>query len=206
MALYVFTLGFHADHIIRRLSRARDVKGVLVVTGKPATRSVYNAFQEVVAFCEKADYPLPDLVEVPVDDGGSAVSLVVERLRGWDHIVADVGGGLRGVVAATIIALLIATKWASVELYVYGEREDSPEMFIPLNAVSAILFGIPHERKRILEVLSQGEADIATLAKLLNKSEKTVKTYVSDLRRAGFVSGGETVKLTPWGFLAINIG
>ena len=205
MSLYVFTLGFHADHVIKRLARARDVGGVLIVTATPVPKAVVDAFKNVVAFCEKASLPVPQLLEVDVVDGGSAALRVLERLRGWSYIVADLGGGMRPLVTSTLIALLLACRWARVELIVTGEREDAPELRIPLNAVYMMLTGIGQEKLRILEEVSKRSMDVSEVAQVLGKSERTVRTYLGELKRFGLVSEeGDKVFATSWGKLAVE--
>jgi len=205
VSLFVFTLGFHGGHAVRRLARAREVGGVLVVTGKPVPRAVVNAFQEIVAFCDKASLPVPQLLEVPVDDGGAAVLSILERLRNWHSIVADIGGGLRAVVVSTLIALLMACKWAQVELHVSGEREDATELRVQLNAVYNILTGIGQEKLRIVELLGLEGLDIGELSKALGKSERTVRVYAGELKKLGLVSEDKgKLFATSWGRVALS--
>lgn len=203
MVVYVFSLGFHADHVIRRLSRARDVEDVYVFTGRPATKAVYNAFQEVVAFCEKALYPAPKLYELSIEDPASSVYTVVSLLKDYSHIVADVGGGLRGVISILMTALFILSRRSFIDLYVYGEREDAPETYIPLQTVYQIVTGgFSDEKIRILEALSRNSEGlgIGDLVSLLGRSERTVRAHLSDLKRVGAITvAGDKISLTSWG-------
>ncbi|MDW8086306.1 MAG: CRISPR-associated CARF protein Csa3 [Ignisphaera sp.] len=209
MAVYVFTLGFHADHVIRRLSRARDVDGVYVFTGRPAVRAVYNAFQEIAAFCEKASLPTPKLYELSIEDSGAAVYTIVSLLKDAGHIVADVGGGLRGLVAITVSALFILSRWSSIDLYVYGEREDAPETHIPIPALYQIVTkGFSEEKIKILEILNGvDEMDIGSIAGIIGRSERTVRAHLSELKRVCVVvstSGGK-LALTSWGRIVVAL-
>jgi CRISPR locus-related DNA-binding protein len=140
-----------------------------------------------------------------VDDGGAAVLSILERLRNWHSIVADIGGGLRAVVVSTLIALLMACKWAQVELHVSGEREDAAELRVQLNAVYNILTGIGQEKLRIVELLGLEGLDIGELSKALGKSERTVRAYAGELKRLGLVSEDKgKLFATSWGRVAIN--
>ncbi|MCC6057871.1 MAG: CRISPR-associated CARF protein Csa3 [Desulfurococcaceae archaeon] len=205
MSLYVFTLGFHADHVIKRLARARDVGGVIVVTATPVVKAVSDAFKNIVAFCDKASFPYPQLLDVDVSDGGSAALKVLEKLRGWSYIVADLGGGMRPLVTVTLIALLLAGKWAQVDLVVTGEREDAVELRVPLNTVYMLLTGIGQEKLRILEELSRSSMDVSEIAQVLGKSERTVRTYLGELKKFGLVVEDRgRYSTTSWGRLAIE--
>jgi CRISPR locus-related DNA-binding protein len=205
MSLYVFTLGFHADHVIKRLARARDVGGVIVVTATPVVKAVSDAFKNIVAFCDKASFPYPQLLDVDVSDGGSAALKVLEKLRGWSYIVADLGGGMRPLVTVTLIALLLAGKWAQVDFVVTGEREDAVELRVPLNTIYMLLTGIGQEKLRILEELSRSSMDVSEIAQVLGKSERTVRTYLGELKKFGLVVEDRgRYSTTSWGRLAIE--
>ncbi|RLG86092.1 MAG: hypothetical protein DRO39_04040, partial [Thermoprotei archaeon] len=184
MPLYFFTLGFHADHVIRRLQGARDVEGIAVATAEPVVRAVGVAFGEVSSFCEKVRLPAPRMVPLDLSDPGGSVVKILEVLRGYSSVVADLSGGMRSIVVLSMTALLIHSLRASVRLYMVAEREDAPEMSIPLDVVRIVLStGLSAEKKRVLRTIDENPGlGIADLARLLGKSEKTVRNYVSEFR------------------------
>jgi len=207
LALYVFTLGFHADHAIRKLSRARNVDGIVVVTARPVVRAVQNAFLEISAFCDKARYPIPRLVDIPLDDGAAAVYSIIRSIEDAKHIVADLSGGMRIVTILTFIALMIVSRYRYVELYISGEREDAPEISIPMLALHTFLIGsLSGEKLAILELLAKySSLSISDIAKIMNRSERTIRSHVAELKKYEFVKGGERISLTGWGYLYLDL-
>jgi len=203
LPLYFFTLGFHADHVIRRLQGARDVEGIVVVTAEPVVRAVHVAFGEIASFCDRVRLPAPRMVPVDISSPGEAVVRIAEALQGFDRVVADVSGGMRSVVVLAITALLIHSTRASVRLYAVAEREDAPEMHIPLEMVRVVMGGgLSAERRRVLRTIAETPgASPGDLARALGKSEKTVRNYVAEFRRMGLVEvrgPRQGLYPTPW--------
>ncbi len=204
---YVFTLGFHADHAIRRLSRARDVEAIVVVTARPVVRAVQNAFLEISAFCDKARYPIPRLVDVPLDDAASAVYTIVRSVEGARHVVADLSGGIRIVTVLALVAMMVVSRYSYVEVYVSGEREDAPEIRVPMLALQGlVLGGLSGEKHAILELLQKhGTLSVADIARILGRSERTIRAHLAELRRYELVEGGERVSISSWGRLLVAL-
>ncbi len=206
--LYLFTLGFHADHAIRRLLKARDIESIVIVTGKPMVRAVSQAYSEIVAVCEKAGLPTPKLIELPIDDPGTAVYLVYREVRGYQHIVADLSGGMRPVVVLTLLALSLATTSSFVEIYVAGEREDLPETKLVLNLITNLVSrSLSEEKLKILEILWKtpgvSQHDIA---QIIGRSDRTVRAHLSELKKLDLVENrGGTLHPTQWTRLALEL-
>ncbi len=207
MVCYVFTLGFHADHAIRRLSRARDVESVVVVTARPVVRAVQNAFMEIVAFCDRAGLPRPVLLDVPLEDPAGAVYAILRAVNGAKHVVVDVSGGMRIVTFLTVVAAMIASRRSYVEVFASGEREDAPEVRVPMLVLHALLFGgLGGEKRAILELLDRfGEMSVSDIAKAIDRSERTVRAHLADLRRYELVEGGSKVRISGWGRLLMAL-
>jgi len=205
---YVFTLGFHADHAIRRLSRARDVEAVVVVTARPVVRAVRNAFMEIVAFCDRAGLPRPVLLDLPLEDPAGAVYAVLRAVEGARRIVVDVSGGMRIVTLLTVVAAMIASRRSYVEVFASGEREDAPEARIPMLVLHALLFGgLGGEKRAILELLDRfGEMSVSDLAKAIDRSERTVRAHLADLKRYELVEGSAKIRISGWGRLLLALG
>ena len=204
----VFTLGFHADHIIRRLFRAGGgVDGVLLATGRPVVRAVRQAYSEVAAICDRMGLDPPKLLDLPLDDPSTGIAAVLRELRGRSHIVADLGGGMRPVVIMVFSALLLAASRSFVEVYVSGEREDAPEIRIPLNTLLyALSGGLSREKMEILSHLARmGSATQHDLSQLLGRSERTIRAHLADLRRYELVKEvGGRIELTGWASLVMS--
>ena len=68
-----------------------------------------------------------------------------------------------------------------------------------------MLTGIGQEKLRILEEVSKRSMDVSEVAQVLGKSERTVRTYLGELKRFGLVSDdGDKVSATSWGKLAVE--
>jgi len=183
--LYVFTLGFHADHIIRRLSRSRSIESIVIFTAKPVVRAVVNTFKEVLAFCDRARLPIPRLVEIPPDDAAESIYIVLSELGSWDKVVADLSGGMRSIVVLVLTALLIHSMKSYVVIYTSAEREDLPEFSISLDLIRTIMTkSLSREKFKIVqEIMKTPGITITELAQTLNKSEKTIRNYLAELKR-----------------------
>ncbi len=201
MVLYLFTLGFHADHVIRRLVRAQNIEDIKIVTARPVVRAVQQAFQEITAFCERSNYPIPKLVEIDLSDTASAIYRVYREVSGYRQIVADLGGGMRPVIVSTLLALLIASTKSDILVYVSGEREDAPEITVPLTTILTVLFrSLSNEKKKILEHIEKNPGITRSeLAEALGRSERTVRAHLAELKRLRFiVEEKNSVRSTPW--------
>ena len=95
---FVFSLGFHEDFVIRRLSdlAARRGEGVVLFTGSPVAPGTRRAFTSLVDYCTRVGLDAPRLVELPLSDAPRAVSTAVRVVSSLpEPIVADLGGGMR---------------------------------------------------------------------------------------------------------------
>ncbi|MEM1909651.1 MAG: hypothetical protein QXH81_08815 [Thermofilaceae archaeon] len=70
MRSFVFTLGFHEDFILRRLSRkaAQPCEKVPVLTASPVVGGVRSAFNSLVEQCGRLGLSTPELVAVDLTD------------------------------------------------------------------------------------------------------------------------------------------
>jgi len=200
VALYLFTLGFHADHVVRRLGRARDVEGVVLVTVKPAVRAVLEAYRVVAGFCEKVGLPAPKLFEIDVSDPGASAAELVRLLKGFREVVADLSGGMRIAVVLSMLSLIAASRSVDVVVYVSGEREDAPEVRIPLRVVSYLFGYLSDEKRRLIELVASAPGiSVDDVARELGRSERTVRGHVGELRKAELVEvEGSALRPTTW--------
>ena len=207
--LLVFTLGFHADHVIRRLFKSTsDVEAVHVVTARPVVSAVKHAYSEIVAIIDRMKLPPPKLIDVDVSSPGASIYTLYKQWKSYSHIVADLSGGMRPVVVITLIALTLATLHSHVELYVSGEREDAVEARIPLNILPyALTKSLSQEKAAILRTLLKTPGLTPhDLAQLLGKSDRTIRAHTSELKRYELIQD-KNKKLYPtnWAKLIIEL-
>jgi len=209
--LLLFTLGFHADHVLRRLMMVgnEDVERILIVTAKPVVRAVRQAFHEIASLCDRMYLPTPQLLELPIDDPGTSVAFLYREIKDRSHIVADLSGGMRPVVVVTLLALLLATGRSYVELYVSGEREDAPVARIPLNIFNYVLTkNMSEEKLEILDIVWKVPGlSKHDLAQYLNKSDRTIRAHLSELKRYELIEdrGSKGLHPTTWTKLVLDI-
>ena len=198
---FIVTLGFHADHAIRRLALHRPAT-VTVVTASPLVKAVEKAYKDIVAFTDKASLPHPQLLEIPVENPAKAVEALVDRLWDKSPIIADLSGGMRAVVVLTLTALLIlAVKGSRVKVYVTGESQEAPEAILDMETLATLVRGtVSPTRRKVMELLkARGEATAAEIASELKLTERTVRQHLAWLRNHGFAEERrETYKPTPW--------
>jgi len=200
---FVFTLGFHEDFILRRLSRkaARPDERVLVVTASPVVGGVLSAFGSLAAQCKRLGFGEPELLALDLSDEAGALSLLVSRFGGLgEPIVADLSGGMRVVCVLTLLALLLSDR--RFELYVIPESGEAAELHIPAGVTRAFA-GLSREKREILrEIAARPGVPVEPLARRLGRSPKTVRNHLSELKAMGLVASrgrGAPLELTRWG-------
>ncbi|NPA96875.1 MAG: CRISPR locus-related DNA-binding protein, partial [Crenarchaeota archaeon] len=208
--LMVFTLGFHADHVIRRLFKVREqsIDAIHIVTARPVVRAVKQAYSEIVSIVDRMRLPPPKLFDIAIESPAASTYILWREWREHPHIVADLSGGMRPVVAITMTALALTTQRSYVELYIAGEREDAAEARIPLNIITyALTKTLSQEKKEILQnLLKTPGLTQHHLAQLLGKSDRTIRAHLSELKKYELVQEKEK-KLYPtdWAKILIEL-
>jgi len=125
--LFVFTLGFHEDFAIRRLtsSAAGRGDGVLCVTIRPVAGATFRAYSNLVSFAQVNGVRVLGLLDVDPGDPASAIASIISRVssvNGVRSVVFDVSGGSRGVaIPAVFSAILLSIAGYNVDIYVSSE-------------------------------------------------------------------------------------
>jgi len=206
---FVFTLGFHEDFVIRRLSNlaARGGEEIVLFTGSPIVSGTRRAHASLIDYCTKVGLSTPQLVELPLSDSSLAVSKARHVVGGLpEPIIADLSGGMRAVVIAVLIALFTSGK--VFELFVSPESGEAEELWIPAGVARA-LSSLSSEKREILSFIARNEyCDAEAIAHRLGRSSKTVRNHLSELKKMGLVAsqgrrGG--LKLTSWGKAILGI-
>ncbi|HIP65509.1 MAG TPA: CRISPR locus-related DNA-binding protein, partial [Pyrodictium sp.] len=190
---FVFTLGFHSDHIIRTLARKAvgRVERITLITAEPVVKRTEDAYKNVVSYTDKASLPTPNLVPVDVGDPPTAIEKILDALGQDKEYYADLTGGMRAVVVYTLIALILKAKTgANITLHTTSEDpQQAQEAEINLQTITTILLeGIKQTKAKIAQHLLQtGKPQtIADLAHNLKLGERTLKQHISWLRNRQF--------------------
>jgi CRISPR-associated protein Csa3 len=199
---FVFTLGFHEDFAIRRLTSKAAQKGepILVFTAKPAVGAVQKAYNSLREFCRRVGLEEPSLTELDLSDGPRAL-VEARNLMGQlpGLLVVDVSGGVRALVVVTMLALLALGR--DYELYAASETGTGFELHLPAGVAKA-LSRLSEEKRLILAELAKSPGlTVEGLAKRLKRAPKTVRNHVAELKKAGLVAarGRGELELTSWG-------
>ncbi|MEM1848705.1 MAG: CRISPR-associated CARF protein Csa3 [Thermofilaceae archaeon] len=209
MRSFVFTLGFHEDFILQRLSRkaAQPGERVLVLTASPVVGGVRSAFNSLVEQCGRLGLGAPELVALDLTDEAWALAELINRLRGLEEpIVADLSGGMRALCVLALLALLLSGR--RFELYVVAEGGEAGELHLPAGVARA-LSSLSREKVEILrEIARSPGVSVEVLARRLGRSLKTVRNHLSELKSMGLVSSrgrGAPLELTRWGLVLAGV-
>ncbi|MCX8181385.1 MAG: CRISPR-associated CARF protein Csa3 [Thermofilaceae archaeon] len=209
MRFFVFTLGFHEDFVIRRLSRkaAQPGDGLLVVTASPVVGGVQSAYESLKDYCRRVGLSEPELLALDLSDEAKAFHVLLSRLgRVVEPVVADLSGGMRAVCVLTLLALLISGK--KFELYVSAEGGESVELYVPAGVTKSFTSLSSEKLNLLREIARSPGISSEALARRLRKSLKTVRNHLWELKAMGLVSAhgrGAPLTLTKWGLVLAGV-
>jgi CRISPR-associated protein Csa3 len=213
--LFVFTLGFHEDFAIRRLtsSAAGRSDAVLCATIRPVASATFRAYNNLVSFASVSGVRVLRLLDVDPGDPASAVASIMSEVLnvgGVKNVIFDVSGGSRGVTTpAVLAALLLPSLGYNVDIYVSSDGGDVWEARIPSSFLKLLTLNISQQKLEMLRVLRENQGLTAEeIAAKLRLHEKTVKNKLAELSREDLIARrgrGGGVYLTQWGNLVAFI-
>ena len=185
--LFIITLGFHEDHVIRRLMNDKAVEDdrVILITASPVATATQRAYESLVTLCNKMRLPRPELVGVACNpyDG---LRVLLNLMTSEGDIILDLSGGMRYLAVYALIALLLTRRRGRV--YLQPESGEVSEVVIPETLIEVFLNPPKPAEIELLKLLKGSEGiSVRDLARLSNKAEKTVMNLVSELSRRGLV-------------------
>jgi CRISPR-associated protein Csa3 len=213
--LFVFTLGFHEDFAIRRLtsSAAGRSDAVLCATIRPVASATFRAYNNLVSFASVSGVRVLRLLDVDPGDPASAVASIMSEVLnvgGVKNVIFDVSGGSRGVTTpAVLAALLLPSLGYNVDIYVSSDGGDVWEARIPSSFLRLLTLNVSQQKLEMLRVLRENQGLTAEeIAAKLRLHEKTVKNKLAELSREDLIARrgrGGGVYLTQWGNLVAFI-
>ncbi|MCE4624511.1 MAG: CRISPR-associated CARF protein Csa3 [Desulfurococcales archaeon] len=214
--LFIATLGFHENFIIRLLNSraARGGDGLLLVTVKPAAGAVLTAYNNTLAFSARLGVKVYPLLELdPADVAESLHTLVhtitdLAREQDYREIIMDITGGSRIVALQAVLAALILRGMSQIELIVQSDTGGDWEAKITGSILDALACGVGDKIKVLTYLLANPGASTHQIAEATGLAPKTVANYISKLKRHGLVyqkGRGGGVYLTGWGKLLASI-
>ncbi|MEM0297734.1 MAG: CRISPR-associated CARF protein Csa3 [Zestosphaera sp.] len=206
--LFLITLGFHEDHVIRRLVNDKTSKNdrVVLVTASPIASATQRAYESLVAVCGRMGLPKPEIIGIPADPY-EGLKILINLLSGDNDVVLDLSGGMRYLSVYTLMALLLMRREGRV--YLQPESGEVSEVVIPETLIKAFFNPLKPVEVELMKLIKNSEGlTTRDLARLSGKSEKTVMNLLSNLSKKGLVvrrgrAGGTF--LTPAGRLLLEI-
>lgn len=185
--LFVVTLGFHEDHVMRRLVSDKAVRSdrVILVTASPVAAATQRAYESLIAACSRMSLPRPELVEVPADPYGGLKTLL-SLMIGEDELVVDLSGGMRYLSVYVLLALLLMRRRSRI--YLQPESGEVSEVLIP-ETVIEVFFNPPKPVElELLRLIGSNEGlTTRDLSRFSGRAEKTVMNIVSSLSKRGLI-------------------
>ncbi|MGC9105424.1 MAG: CRISPR-associated CARF protein Csa3 [Thermoprotei archaeon] len=113
MKSYFTTLGYTEQFVLRLLAEtsASPDDPFVIVVPSPITSSTRTALENLNAFCSRANYPPPKVVEVAFDSLESLLSSVLDALLPLpEPVITDLTVGMRLFDVAILLALVSSRK------------------------------------------------------------------------------------------------
>jgi len=213
--LFVFTMGFHWDFAMKRLtsSHAGSEDEVAVFTAKPPAPAAVNAYSSLRQTVERyVGARVHGLYEVDLDGGLERASLgVLKALSGLlsgcrlRRVVADLTGGSRGIYQSVFLSLTLL-RGVDVEVYVQSDTSDAWELAVPSSVMQLLGVNLARDLEETLKALAAagGSMEQYELAQALGLSVKTVANRFYRLRSLGLAARrgrAGRIHLTGWGRL-----
>lgn len=205
--LFIITLGFHEDHVIRRLVNDKASRGdrVVLITASPVASATQRAYESLIAVCGRMGLPRPELVSVSADPY-EGLKTLISLLRSDGDVVLDLSGGMRYLSVYALMALLLIRREGKV--YLQPESGEVSEVAVPETLIRAFFSPPRPAEVELMRLVGAGGLSAQDIARLSGKSEKTVMNMLSSLSRRGLIvrkgrAGG--VYLTSAGKLLLEV-
>jgi len=185
--LFIITLGFHEDHVIRRLVSDKVVEDdrVVLITASPVATATQRAYESLLTLCSKMRFPRPELVGVPCNPY-EGLRVLISLVMGEGDVVLDLSGGMRYLAVYALIALLLTRRRGRI--YLQPESGEVGEVEIPETLIGVFLDPPKPAEVELLKLIRGSEGvGVRDLARLSSKAEKTVMNLISELSRRGLV-------------------
>jgi len=188
LRVFLYPLGFHEHAAVRLLVEYRASRDdrLVVFTCSPLSAGSRSAFESLRAVAAAQGFPEPELVLVNCSDYFESFGVVKKYLARFDgEFVLEIGTGPRFISHVVTHVLMFLRRDFSVH-YQPETGVDTPTG-VSARFLEIVLNGLSSSEIEVLKALGADGASIAELARVLGKSEKTVRNIVSMLRSKGLV-------------------
>jgi len=204
LTLFVFTLGFDEKFIIRFLLRHHLLKSDEVVIIAPddylTNEKARNAYNSIVKILQSwiTKEQISVLILAPDDEPAKNIRIVHSYFnkKSPKKIIVSLSGGMRIVIALTLLALLQIQKIVPIQLEIDFENLTSYKA-IPLEVVN---FPYSSRVYEILELIQQNPSiSIRKIAWRMALSPATISREILDMKKRHLVRQIPNLKITPAG-------
>jgi len=210
--LFTATLGFNETYLVNTLHKygASRGDGVLIVTLNPVVGGVRKALGNLNGIAQVMGFTMHGVVNVERDSPADSIAGIIEKITetvegyGYKRVIADLTGGLRIAIVATLTALLLLPGNIGVEVRVQDETGGEGDLRLDIEMLRAALKGLGEKGRVLAYIASNPGATPGGIAEVLGLSPKTVANYITQLKRMSLViqkGRGRGVYPTDWGMI-----
>ncbi len=215
--LFTATLGFNETYLVNTLHRygATRGDGGLIITLYPVVGGVRRALNNLNGIASVMGFTMHGVVGIRRERPVESIINIIDRIsevaveHGYKRVIADLTGGPRMVIMATMTALLLLPGNIGVEVRVQDETGGEGDLRLDIEVLKASLKGLGEKGRVLAYIVSNPGASPGAIAEALGLSPKTVANYITHLKRLGLVAQkgrGRGVYPTEWGAILSKLG
>ncbi|AWR98098.1 CRISPR locus-related DNA-binding protein [Acidianus sulfidivorans JP7] len=190
MKSYFVTMGFNETFLLRLLNEtsAQKEDNVIIIVPSPIVSGTAAAIDSLKAQTSRLNYPIPRVYEIDINNFNSSLSKILDILLPLpEPIISDLTMGMRMINALILFAIVVSRKKFTV--YVRDEGGGSKVISFNDNIVRALMKDYSSEEMKLLNLLYETKGiGVTEIAKMLNKSEKTLINKLAELKKLGILT------------------
>uniref|UniRef100_UPI0001E3063C CSA3 n=1 Tax=Saccharolobus solfataricus (strain ATCC 35092 / DSM 1617 / JCM 11322 / P2) TaxID=273057 RepID=UPI0001E3063C len=190
MKSYFVTMGFNETFLLRLLNEtsAQKEDSLVIVVPSPIVSGTRAAIESLRAQISRLNYPPPRIYEIEITDFNLALSKILDIILTLpEPIISDLTMGMRMINTLILLGIIVSRKRFTV--YVRDEGGGSRVISFNDNTIRALMRDYSREEMKLLNVLYETKGTgITELAKMLDKSEKTLINKIAELKKFGILT------------------
>ncbi|QXJ28855.1 CRISPR locus-associated DNA-binding protein Csa3 [Saccharolobus shibatae B12] len=189
MKSYFVTMGFNETFLLRLLNEtsAQKEDNLVIIVPSPIISGTRTAIDSLRAQTSRLNYPFPRVYEIDITDFNSALSKILDILLPLSEpIISDLTMGMRMINTLLLLGIIVSRK--KFTIYVRDEGGGSKVISFSDKAITALMRDYSREEMKLLNLLYETKgAGVTELAKMLDKSEKTLINKIAELKKFGIL-------------------
>ena len=209
--LFIATLGFHENFIIRTLnsSAAQAGEGLLPVSLKPSVSGVISAYNNLKSIASRLGVRVYELLELDPDPPKGIVKFtdtVINKIGSgnYNFIIADLTGGPRIIGIIVYTSLILLSTRINVEVRMQSDVGGGWDARIDGRFLKLLRTPMGERSKVLRYIALNPGCTISDIASALGVSPKTAANYTASLKKLGLVvqkGRGRGLYLSEWGYV-----